>query len=85
MGHAARRHISVREPIILYAPLYTLYTPSLPYLHLCTHVIHVKYTINTPYYTPNTPLNTLYTPYIHHYSYIGQREVPEPGPLGVGA
>ena len=41
------------------------------------------------------PLYTLYTPfihlhyhiytYIHHYSYIGQREVPEPGPLGVGA
>ena len=44
-------------------PLYTLYTPSLPYMHLCTPVIlhAVK-----PCITPNTPLNTPYTPHIHH-------------------
>ena len=39
-------------PIILYTPLYTLYTPSLlvPYIHLYTPVIHVL----------------VYTPYTHH-------------------
>ena len=44
-----------------HTPLYTLYTPSLPYVHLCTPVIHRIYTI----YTPNTHLYTpYYTPYI---------------------
>ena len=44
-------------------PVYTLYTPPLPYLHLCTPVIHMYihpiYTSITPL---KTPLNTLYTP-----------------------
>ena len=35
-------------------PLYTLYTPALPYLHLCTPATHVY----TPY-TEHTSLNTL--------------------------
>ena len=36
-------------------PVYTLYTPSLPYIHRCTPIIHVC----TPYIHHNTPLNTL--------------------------
>ena len=58
-GEGSRALGQVRQPIIVY-PLCTLYTPSLPHLHLCTPVIHV-YTI----YTPLTTLNTLYTSYIH--------------------
>ena len=46
-------------------PVYTRYTPLLPYVHLCTPRctpdIHQIHTI----YTSNTPLNTPYTPYIH--------------------
>ena len=44
-------HFPVRAPIMLYAlytPFileYTLYTPSLPHMHLCAPVIHVY----TPY------------------------------------
>ena len=54
----ARYRKSVKHHIIVLPfiyPLYTLYTPSLPYVHSCTLVIHVY----TPIYTPNTPLNTL--------------------------
>ena len=51
------------EPIMLY-PLFTLYTPSVPYLHLCTPVIHV-YTphlhLYTPLYTSKHPIYTHYT------------------------
>ena len=36
----------VRNPIIVY-PLFTLYTPAQPYLHLCTPVTHVYNTIYT--------------------------------------
>ena len=47
-------------PSYLY-PLYTLYTPILPYVYLCTHPL---YTCICTIYTPNTPLNTpLHTPY----------------------
>ena len=56
--HAER----VRSLIILYS-LFTLYTPSLPFLHLCTLVIHVYTTIFTPTYTPNTPKHPIYTLY----------------------
>ena len=58
-------------------PLYTLYTPALPYVHLCTPVIHAY----TPSIHPNTPLNTPYTPHIHpiytlHTPYIHHCSAP---------
>ena len=47
-------------PIIVY-PLFPLYTPAQPYLHLCTPVTHV-YTPYSHLYILLTHLNTPYTP-----------------------
>ena len=43
---------------IILHPVYTLYTPLLPYMHLYAPVIHV-YTPYTPLNTSKHPLNTL--------------------------